>query len=60
MAMQTMKGNSIAGAMILEDHLKHVLTKAKPKNKYLPRSNHSAFGDFPKTHMPNKMGSGLF
>ena len=46
--------------MILDDHLKKVLarTGCKPfkmtDNKLLPRSQHSAFGDFPATHMPKK------
>lgn len=46
--------------MILEDHLKHVLTRTGPKgfkvsdNKFLPKAQHSAFGDFPGTHMPAK------
>ena len=46
--------------MILEDHLKHVLNRTGPKpfkvadNMYLPKSQHSAFGDFPTSHMPKK------
>jgi hypothetical protein len=51
---------NFAGGMILDDHLKKVLarTGCKPfkmtDNKLLPRSQHSAFGDFPATHMPKK------
>lgn len=46
--------------MILEDHLKKCLsmtsgTQWKPyANKNLPRAQHSAFGDFPSGHMPQK------
>ena len=61
MAMQqTAKGNAFASSLIIEDHLKHVVTRVKPvafkssTNKLLPRAQHSAFGDFPKTHMPQK------
>lgn len=49
--------------MILEDHLKHVLCRTGPKpfkvadNKFLPKAQHSAFGDFPGTHMPGKKSS---
>lgn len=49
-----------ASQMILEDHLKKVLTKTDGKlwkftdNPLLPRSQHSAFGDFPKNQMPKK------
>ena len=51
---------NFAGGMILDDHLKKVLAKTGPKpfkvteNKLLPRSQHSAFGDFPAIHMPKK------
>jgi len=46
--------------MILEDHLKHVLNRTGPKpfkvadNKFLPKPQHSAFGDFPTSHMAKK------
>jgi hypothetical protein len=46
--------------MILEDHLKKCLSMTsgnqwKPyANKNLPRAQHSAFGDFPRGHMPGK------
>ena len=49
-----------ASQMIVEDHLKKVLTKTDGKlwkftdNKLLPRSQHSAFGDFPKDYMPRR------
>ena len=49
-----------ASNLIIEDHLKHVLarTGGKPfktsNNKYLPRAQHSAFGDFPKDYFPKK------
>ena len=61
---QTAKGNAVASALIIEDHLKHVVSRTKPStfktsnNKFLPRAQHSAFGDFPKTHMP-KRGSDI-
>lgn len=51
---------NFASTMIVEDHLKKCLAKtsAKPfnpnKNKHLPRTQHSPFGDFPKDYMPNK------
>lgn len=51
-----------ASSMIVEDHLKKVLTKTATKgwkasdNPHLPRSQHSAFGDFPKDYMPKKGG----
>jgi hypothetical protein len=46
--------------MMVEDHLRKCLSKTsnKPynplKSKYLPKSQHSAFGDFPKEYMPKK------
>jgi len=46
--------------MIVEDHLKKVLTRTKgtswkfSQNPLLPRSQHSAFGDFPKDYLPKK------
>lgn len=49
-----------ASCLIVEDHLKKVLARTGTKgwksheNKLLPRSQHSAFGDFPRTHMPKK------
>lgn len=49
-----------ASTMITEDHLKKVISKTSTKgwkasdNPYLPRSQHSAFGDFPKDFMPKK------
>jgi hypothetical protein len=51
---------SYASTMIVEDHLKRCLAKTSNKpfkvydNKLLPRSQHSAFGDFPKEYMPPK------
>ena len=51
-----------ASQMIIEDQLKNIISKNDKKqkwkcsdNKLLPRSQHSVFGDFPKTHMPEKM-----
>ena len=49
-----------ASSLIIEDHLKMVLSKTKDKcwkasdNPNLPRAHHSAFGDFPKDYMPAK------
>lgn len=49
-----------ASTMIVEDHLKKILAKTdgKPwkfsKNKLLPKSQHSAFGDFPKDYLPKR------
>lgn len=51
---------SYASTMIVEDHLKKLLTSntAKPfkasNNKLLPRVQHSPFGDFPADKMPPK------
>jgi len=49
-----------ASSMIVEDHLKKVLSKTGGKpwkfqnNTLLPRSQHSVFGDFPKNYLPRK------
>jgi hypothetical protein len=49
-----------ASSMIVEDHLKKVLAKTSTKgwkasdNPFLPRSQHSAFGDFPPDYLPKK------
>ena len=46
-----------ASSMIVEDHLKKLLTMTRGKawkftdNKMLPRSQHSPFGDFPAEYM---------
>jgi hypothetical protein len=51
---------NFASCMIVEDHLKKVLlmTDGKPwkfsQNKLLPKSQHSAFGDFPPEYMNKK------
>lgn len=51
---------SYASTMIVEDHLKKLLTSntSKPfkcsNNKLLPRPQHSPFGDFPADKMPAK------
>jgi len=48
--------------MILEDHLKHVITRTGPvafkvsANKLLPRPQDSAFGNFPASHKSKKTG----
>ena len=53
---------SYASTMIVEDHLKKLLTSntAKPfrayHNQLLPRFKHSPFGDFPADKMPAKRG----
>lgn len=52
-----------ASSLIIEDHLKKVISKTSTKgwkasdNPFLPRSQHSAFGDFPKDYMPKKTGA---
>lgn len=49
-----------ASSLIIEDHLKKVIAKTTQKawkasdNPFLPRSQHSAFGDFPADYMPKK------
>ena len=49
-----------ASSLIIEDHLKKVIAKTTQKawkasdNPFLPRSQHSAFGDFPPDYMPKK------
>jgi hypothetical protein len=51
---------SYASTMIVEDHLKKLLTSNTDKpfkasnNKLLPRAQHSPFGDFPPDKMPPK------
>lgn len=57
---------SYASTMIVEDHLKRCLAKTSNKpfkvsnNKLLPKSQHSAFGDFPKEFMPAKQTQNAF
>ena len=52
------KNATISGSFSVEDHLDKLLHRTGPvpvkcsNNKLLPKPNHSAFGDFPKTHMP--------
>ena len=52
-----------ASSMIVEDHLKKLLTMTRGKawkftdNKMLPRSQHSPFGDFPAEYMKNVKSS---
>ena len=52
-----------ASNLIVEDHLKKVVTKTSSNpfktanNKYLPRAQHSAFGDFPKDYMKKAGGA---
>lgn len=49
-----------AGNLITEDHLRKVIAKTSTKgwhphdNPFLPRSQHSPFGDFPADYMPKK------
>jgi hypothetical protein len=51
---------SYASTMIVEDHLKKLLTSTSNKpfkvadNKLLPRAQHSPFGDFPNEYLPPK------
>lgn len=53
-----------ASNLIVEDHLKKVIAKTSTKgwtphdNPFLPRSQHSPFGDFPTDYMPKKTASG--
>ena len=51
--------NTAASNMIIEDHIKKVLTKTSKQkkvfveaknSKLVPRLNHSPFGDFPKDY----------
>ena len=63
--MQGGQNSNLASSMILEDHLSHVLSRTGPKpfkvsdNKFLPKPLHSAFGDFPNSHLPKKGGAVL-
>lgn len=47
-----------ASNLIIEDHLKKVIAKTTQKawkasdNPFLPKTQHSAFGDFPPDYMP--------
>ena len=49
-----------ASSLITEDHLKNLLSKTggqnykASQNKFLPRAQHSAFGDFPNDYLPKK------
>ena len=60
MQMMTVGRNNAAANMIIEDHMKKVLYKGKnkpveaKKSELVPRMKHSAFGDFPKSHLPAK------
>ncbi len=53
----TMPKINFASSMIVEDHLKKILTMTQGKawkftdNKLLPKSQHSPFGDFPPEYM---------
>ena len=53
--------NTQASGMIIEDQLKTFIYKRDKgklwkcsQNKLLPKSQHSVFGNFPKSHMPEK------
>ena len=52
-----MKGENAGAPLIVEDHLKKILSRRenenyKPwKNKFAPENPHSCFGDFPKEYM---------
>ncbi len=56
-AAPTIPKINFASSMIVEDHLKKILTMTQGKawkfsdNKMLPKSQHSAFGDFPPEYM---------
>ena len=58
--MQAKATTSFAGAFASEDHLIKLVHRTGPvayktqNNKRLPRPQHSAFGDFPASHMPKK------
>lgn len=60
--MNQKHNTTIAGTMGVEDHLCKLLNKTGPKISkpsnvgLLPKEKHSAFGDFPKSHMPKKQG----
>ncbi len=65
MMATTFGRNTAASNMIIEDHIKKVLTTAgkqktrfvEAKNsKLVPRMNHSPFGDFPKDYTVKKRG----
>ena len=48
-----------AGSLIQNDHLRKIVGRTDKGWKFsdnglLPKSQHSAFGDFPATHMPKK------
>lgn len=63
--MMTTGRNNAAANMIIEDHIKKVLYKGKKKftdpkkSELVPRMRHSAFGDFPKSHIPAKKQFGV-
>ena len=51
-----------ASALIVEDHLKHILSRKETKpfktsdNKCLPKAHHSVFGNFSKDYFPTRTG----
>lgn len=55
-----MTKNNHAANMVTEDFLRKIISKTSTKgwnphdNKFLPRSQHSPFGDFPADYMPKK------
>ena len=59
------KKDNIATTLVLEDHLKNMLSKTanldfQPwKSPYAPKNPHSAFGDFPKEYLNFKKVSSL-
>ena len=56
-----MKGTHHASSLIVEEHLKKVLSKTGGQtykasdNKLLPKPLHSVFGNFPASQMPKKV-----
>jgi len=60
MSVEGKRTQNIASRLITEDHLRLILGKTENKhykpwaNKYTPKNAHSAFGDFPKSHLVNK------
>jgi len=60
MSGDSKRSQNIASRLITEDHLRLILGKAQNKhyrawdNKFTPKNSHSAFGDFPKSHLLSK------
>ena len=51
--MQQQARSTVATTFVVEDHLR-AMGKKQGRNRLVPRQPHSAFGDFPNSHMPGR------